>query len=372
MKKIIHLINGLDAGGAETVLVRLIMNDDQNEHIVISLKGHGFYGDYLEKNDVKVELLELNKLHNIFLGMGLFKLLYLLRKYKTDVIITWMPHACVLGGIAGKVFGIKNIIWNFRGATENLKENTKLHRIVLKLCKELQNFIPNKIVVCADYVNDVFKDYGFDTSRFEVIYNGYDTNEYSRNIRSRKIIRSTFSVPDNIPLIGMIARWHPQKNHNLLIESLKVVKSKGFKFKCLLLGESIATDPVSLMVRNSGMIDRFILKNETSKITDTMSSLDIHVLSSKFGEGFPNVIAEAMLCEVPCIATDIGDTKLIIGDTGWVSKNDSVLEMSRNIIEALLAWENKDAWNQRSTKARNRVIENFHISKMVKNYQKLY
>jgi len=95
-------------------------------------------------------------------------------------------------------------------------------------------------------------------------------------------------------------------------------------------------------------------------------------LSSKFGEGFPNVIAEAMLCEVPCIATDIGDTKLIIGDTGWVSKNDSVLEMSRNIIEALLAWENKDAWNQRSTKARNRVIENFHISKMVKNYQKLY
>ena len=372
MKKIVHLINGLDSGGAETVLVRLVMNDNHNEHIVISLKDEGFYGDYLKKNNIKVEYLGLNRMRNVLLGIGLPKLLYFLRKHQCYAIMTWMPHSCLLGGIAAKILGIKKIIWNFRGASENLKDNTRMHRIVLRLCRGLQNFIPKKTVVCANYVNDILKDYGFETSNFEVIYNGYDTSLYSRNLKSRKSIRADFSIPDNLPLIGMIARWHPQKNHDLLIESLKIVSSKGLKFKCLLMGDGIETEKVRSVIKKSGISDKLILKNETSRIPDIMSSLDIHVLSSKFGEGFPNVLAEAMSCEVPCIATDIGDSKLIIGNTGWISKNDCLLEMSQSIEEALLAWKNKDEWSKRSLEARERVIFNFDLSRMVKNYQKLF
>ena len=111
MKKITHLINGLDSGGAETVLVRLILNDSQgNKHLVISLKDDGFYGKQLKENGVTVKSLELNKPHNVIFGIGIFKLLNLLRKNKTDTLIAWMPHSCLLGGLAGKICGIKKII----------------------------------------------------------------------------------------------------------------------------------------------------------------------------------------------------------------------------------------------------------------------
>ena len=373
MKKITHLINGLDSGGAETVLVRLILNDSQgNKHLVISLKDDGFYGKQLKENGVTVKSLELNKPHNVIFGIGVFKLLNLLRKNKTDTLIAWMPHSCLLGGLVGKICGIKKIIWNFRGASENLNDNTKLHHIVLFTCKKLQKYIPNKIIVCANYVNDVLGNYGFETSNIKVIFNGYDSNEYSINNKSRKEIRKELQVPKDIPLLGMIARWHPQKNHGLLIESLKLIKSRNLEFRCLLLGEGIQNELILESISKLGMSDFFILRNETKNIPAILNALDIHILSSKFGEGFPNVIAEAMLCGTPCIATDIGDSELIVGQTGWISKNDSVSEMSDKIFKAIEYWKDKKAWHNKSNEARNRIIKNFHISSMINNYQNIY
>ena len=71
MKKITHLINGLDSGGAESVLIRLIIQDKLNEHSVISLKDDGFYGKVLDRNNVKFEKLQLDKFYNILFGVGL-------------------------------------------------------------------------------------------------------------------------------------------------------------------------------------------------------------------------------------------------------------------------------------------------------------
>ncbi len=372
MKKITHLINGLDSGGAESVLIRLISYDKLNEHSVISIKDGGFYGKILNQNNVKCETLELNKMHNIFLGFGLFKLILLLKKFKPDVLVTWMPHSCLIGGIMGRMIGIKNIIWNFRGASENIKDNTPLHRIILMFCKILQGVLPTKVVVCANYINNIFAEYGFNTSSFVTIYNGYDTDIFSKCMKAREKYRSEFLIPEDTPLIGMIARWHPQKNHKLLFESLKIAKSKNIVFKCLLLGEGIKNESLLEMIKRSGLTEDLILRGETSRISEIMSALDIHVLTSRFGEGFPNVIAEAMSCEVPCIATNVGDSRHIIGKTGWISESNSISEMSENIISVIELWKDKKDWNERSFQARKRIIENFHVSQMVDNYQNLY
>ena len=372
MKKITHLINGLDSGGAESVLIRLIIQDKLNEHFVISLKDDGFYGQVLDRNNVKFEKLQLDKFYNILFGIGLFKLIYLLIKFKPNTLVTWMPHSCLLGGLTGKILGIKNIIWNFRGASENINDNTLLHRIILMSCKFFQDLLPSKVVVCANYINIIFSEYGFNTSSFTTIYNGYDTDYFSRCLKARKKFRSEFFINEDIPLIGMIARWHPQKNHNLLIESLKRVKSKNMIFKCLLLGEGIKNESLIKKIERSGLTENIILRGETSEISEIMSALDIHILTSRFGEGFPNVIAEAMSCGVPCIATDVGDSRYIIGNTGWIIESNSIPAMSEKIISVIEHWKDKKDWSERSFQARKRIIENFQISQMVEKYQNLY
>ena len=115
--------------------------------------------------------------------------------------------------------------------------------------------------------------------------------------------------------------------------------------------------------------DNFILIGEASS-HDLLAAMDLYCLSSK-AEGFPNVVAEAMACGTPCVATNVGDASIIIGKTGWiVSPNDS-LKLSETIEEALYEFKTKK-WNRKCSEARLMIKENFEITKMVKLYNKLW
>ena len=102
-----------------------------------------------------------------------------------------------------------------------------------------------------------------------------------------------------------------------------------------------------------------------------MNGLDIYVQSSSYGEGFPNVVAEAMSCGTPCVVTDVGDASFIVGKTGWIvpPKNSSKLA---NAIEASFKEIDKNHWNERRNKARSRIRNEFDINKMIKSYNKLW
>jgi glycosyltransferase involved in cell wall biosynthesis len=370
MKKIIHVITGLDAGGAEAVLLRLVTNDKKNKHLVISLKDLGYFGKKFIQEEIEVEVLELNNLRTSF--TGLIKLFRIIRIFKPDLLICWMYHACLVGGIIGKIAGVKNILWNFLGTIQKLKQK-KLHtRIVFILCIPLSYLIPTKIICCAVTIREICKSYGFQSKKFKVIFNGYDIEEFKRNLVDRERIRTELSISDETLLIGMIARWHPQKNHSLLIRSLELILARGENFKCLLMGEGMQNDTIASLINETGLKELVILRKEHSNVPAVMSALDIHILSSGFGEGFPNVLAEAMACEVPCITTDIGDSEIVIGETGWLVRENSFEEMADRISEALILWKDKKKWLKRSKEARERIINNYQISRMVDSYRELY
>ena len=113
------------------------------------------------------------------------------------------------------------------------------------------------------------------------------------------------------------------------------------------------------------------LLGQHDDIRQVMNGLDVYVQSSSYGEGFPNVVAEAMACGTPCVVTDVGDAGFIVGKNGWVVPPKNPTKLA-NAIKKAISEIGSNYWNKRRNKARSRIKENFNITKMIKCYNNLW
>jgi glycosyltransferase involved in cell wall biosynthesis len=172
----------------------------------------------------------------------------------------------------------------------------------------------------------------------------------------------------------MVARFNPQKDHQTLLAALAQVASAGFDFRCILVGAGMAQSNESITRQSAtfGLADRIILLGPREDIPGIMNALDINVLSSSFGEAFPNVLAEAMACGTPCVTTDVGDAATIVEDTGWVVQPKRARILAEAIIAAVREREVPDAWKKRQVECRKRVEKEFGIDVMVAAYDQTW
>jgi len=365
--KIFNIITGLNNGGAEAILYRLCVHDISYKHTVISLMDEGKYGSLLKEAGVAVYCLNMPA-GRVTLS-GLYKLFKLIRKFKPNVVQTWMHHADLIGGVIARLAGIKNVFWNIRSTPLEVKRSKYSTILIIKLCAQLSKIIPKGIVCCAKKALEVHGSIGFETSKMTVIANGYDLSKLCVIPNSQAQLKK--ELGDIFPLIGMVGRFDPQKEHFDLLDAFTIIKKKGTPHKLVLVGCEINTSNITLIdkIELLGLKDEVLLLDERTDITVIMNSLDLHVLSSSFGEGFPNVLAEAMACSTPCVTTDVGDAAFIVGDTGWVvpPKNPQALADA-----ILIALNEKKAdpikWARRKADCRKRIIDNFSIQNMVKKY----
>ena len=175
------------------------------------------------------------------------------------------------------------------------------------------------------------------------------------------------------PLIGKVARYDPQKDHLNLLSALSLIKSKNINFYCVLIGLNIDQKNITLMseIKRLKLSKNVKLLGQNNNIPEVMNGLDLHILSSRYGEGFPNVVAESMACGTPCVATDIGDSKLIIGKTGWVVPPRNPFKLAKSIENALNE-KSTNKWNKRCKNVRLRIKKNFSIGNMIKSYNKVW
>ena len=186
-------------------------------------------------------------------------------------------------------------------------------------------------------------------------------------------IRKKYKISRSIPLIGTVARFHPQKDHENLIKALFFLKKNNIKFLCVLVGYKLNHTNKYLMeiIKKYKMTNQIKLYGESKKIKEIMSELDIHVLPSAYGEGFPNVVAESMACLTPSVVTDVGDSRFIVGKNGWVAKPRNSLHLSKKINIALNELK-KSTWKTKCKNARTYIQINFSIKKMVYLYNQLW
>ena len=370
---VLHIITGLDDGGAEAVLYRLCKFDEKNKHIVISLMNEGKYGPLLKEIDVDVYSLEMAngkiKLDSI---INLYKLI---KKLKPDVVQTWMYHADLIGGIVAKLAGIKNIVWGVHHTTLVKGESKRSTILIAKINAFISKFIPKKIIYCAEKSREVQESIGFIKKKGIVVCNGYNINDFKPNEEAGNNFRSEINIDEKEFLIGHVGRYDPQKDHKNLIEGIALLDKQKISFKVVLVGSNLDNQNEILIniIREKGLENKILLLGKRNDIPNVMNGFDLFVLSSAFGEAFPNVLNEAMACGTPCITTDVGDASIIVGETGWVipPKNPQALANAIS-ISAKEKYENIKNWTNRKNSARNRIVENFSIEKMAESYQKVW
>lgn len=371
-KKILHIITGLNNGGAEAVLYRLCTNDNENQHVVISLMDFGKYGPLLL--DKGMDVYCLNMPQGKVTLKGLIKLYKLLKELTPDIVQTWMYHADLIGGVVARLAGIKNIYWNIRHSTLEKGLSSKSTIYVAKTCAFFSHFIPKSIICCASNAVIVHTALGYSKKKINVICNGYELDQLFINEDQGNAVKKEFSLL-NVPVIlGMVGRYDPQKDHSNLLNSLSELRRKKIDFKCLLIGKDLNSSNAVLnsQINELCLTDNIVFLDQRSDIPSVMNALDIHILSSSFGEAFPNVLAEAMACGTPCVTTDVGDAALIVGDTGWVVPPRSSVLLSNAILLACTERENIDDWGLRKLAVRERIVNQYSIENMIYKYHKVW
>ena len=174
--KIIHIITSLLDGGAEGVLFRLCCKDKKNQHLVVSLRDEGKYGKLLSKNGIKV--YTLNMIPGRFSFLALYKLIRIIKSEKVNIVQTWLYHADFFGGIAARLAGTKNLIWNIRHSNFDKNYPNKNLLILVKLLAKLSFFLPKKIIFCSKNSIKIHNKIGYQSKKINYVPNGYDLNKF--------------------------------------------------------------------------------------------------------------------------------------------------------------------------------------------------
>lgn len=368
---IVHVITGLGDGGAEGVLYRLLCRDTESRHLVVSLTDEGKYGPLLREQGIDVHCLRMARGRPSV--RAFLRLVRLLRRLRPDLVQTWMYHADLIGGLAARCAGIRPLCWNVRHSTLDPDTTSRATILVARLCAALSGRLPARIICCAQTAADTHRAIGYAADRIVVIPNGYDTERLVPCAEARQAIRAELGVDDGEILIGCVARFHPDKDHATLAEALGWLLSSGHRWRCLLVGEGMAEQNAQLwsILQRNHVTSRCILLGKRSDIPRLMNALDVHVLASS-SEGFPNALAEAMACGVPCVATDAGDARQIVGSTGWIVPIRSPQALATALTSAMDERPSADAWALRKRDARLRIEQAYSLDAMTRTYRELW
>tara|TARA_Y100001978_G_scaffold74466_1_gene66731 strand:+ start:10521 stop:11648 length:1128 start_codon:yes stop_codon:yes gene_type:complete len=366
--KIIHIITSLGEGGAQSILLRICREtSDIHQHKIISLIDDKTQIEDFDKERFEIIFLNFNKIPFGPIN-GIFRLFRILLLDNSDVIQTWLYHADLFGGLIAKLNLKKNVIWNIRNC--NIDSNTKFTtKLIVFILSKLSRIVPSKIIFNSrKSMLKHCESFGYTNKKSILIHNGFDTEKYHINNKYRIKIRNELKIQNKEYVLGMIARFHPDKNHEYLFQTLKKVKSKIKNFKCILVGNEINKNNLKLakLIEKYELERNIILLGIRRDIHKLMNALDLHILSSNT-EAFPNVLGEAMACGIPCVSTNVGDAKFIIGDTGWLVPFCDSKIFANTIITALKEVKS-DPMRKKSKLSRERIIDKFSNNSMLNQF----
>jgi len=370
--KIVHVITTLEAGGAQRMLYKLAVNSRQPtwEYAVVTLSGGGVMERYFREHDIPVYSLgmrqgvpsigALNKMNQFF------------REWQPDLIQGWMYHSNVLASTAEWMTNCDvPILWNVRHSLHDIKEEKLLTQLVIWWSKWLSS-TPETIIYNSAVSARQHENIGFDSSKTRVIPNGFDLRKYRPDSDKRAHIRAELGISDETVLIGKIARYHPMKDHENFLRAAAKIVNRSSDIHFLLVGSNVdhSNEKLGSVVKELGLGTKVTLLGERHDIPAITAALDIATLASAWGEGFPNVVGEAMATGVPCVVTEVGDAGRAIGSTGKVCPprdSDALANAWKHLVDL-----GEEGRRKLGDRARKRAEEKYSINQIVRRYETLY
>lgn len=368
MIKIAHISTGLETGGAEVQLFRLLGAFDKNkcELMVIGLDRDTYLGDRIRELGIPVHALNIKKK-----PAAIAQAYKLLKEFNPDIIHGTMYEGGVVGSVLRKFLPNKPaVIWTVHEGLENYRQESYRKQLQLRFWGLL-----SKMPECMMYVSrlnrDQHLDWGFNNDKALVIPNGVDTQRFYSNKKVRKTIRKSLGIPQNSFVIGITARFHPVKNHIGFINAAALLTKVHPDTHFIMVGTNVDADNKELtdLIAKHSLQKSVHLLGNREDIPDIVNAYDVAALTS-FGEAFPLTLGEAMASAIPCVATKVGDNALIIKETGRVVPVDNDAAMAAAWQELLEM--DKREFKQLGQAALKRVMDKFTLTLQVQQHEDLY
>lgn len=368
--RILHLITSLDLGGAEAQLVTLATAMQRLGHVVevVSLMPGGHNADRLRAAGVPVFDLDMRR--GIPAPGAILRLLRVLRRFQPEVLQSWLYHADLLALLATAFHRRTALVWNLRCSHLELRDHGHVLFAVIRLLACLSRR-PQAVVANSASGKKFHVDMGYRPLNWEIIPNALDTETFCPSERARGDVRAELGLSGSTPLVGLVARYHPMKDHVTFLNAAALAAKMCSETHFVLVGPGVTRDNSLLIeaVRELEIEECVHLLGGRTDIARLQAAWDVAVCSS-YSEGFPNVLGEAMSCGVPCISTDVGDARLLLGDTGEIVPPRQAEALAAGIGRLL----DLDRAERRilGERARQRVLDNFSTGVAVERYLNLY
>lgn len=356
--KWMFLIRSLGYGGAERQLINLAKGLRERGHEIVVVT---FYPGGELKEDLltaQVTVRDLGKRGRWDLLMPMLRLVGLIRETRPDILHSYLTTANLLTLVPKISCPKMTIAWGVRASSMDWSRYDRFTRMTFHLECLLSRFADH-IIVNSQAGWDYHVSCGFPAGKLTLIRNGIDTDYFKPDAEACRRVRSEWGVTDDERLVGLVGRLDPMKDHPTFLKAAAVVakEHKEVRFACVGDGPSDYRRRLHAMAVELGIGDRVIWGDARRDMPAVYNAFDIAV-SSSYGEGCSNMIAEAMACGVPCVVTDVGDSASIVGEGGRVVSPCSPDALATIIGSVLSEGIDKDL-------IRERILKFFGVAKFV-------
>ncbi|MEN9539008.1 MAG: hypothetical protein RLZZ126_1243 [Pseudomonadota bacterium] len=353
------------------MLFKLLLGLDRSAFhpSVVSLTSMGDFGNRIQALGIPVWALGMKP--GMSVPIGLWRLVSHLRTYRPDVVHTWMYHADLIGGLAARIAGVRRLCWGIRSS--NMDRGTARWTTlgVRKLCAWMSPWLPDRILLNSHVALQVHAALGYARPAMRVLPNGFDVSRFRPDPDARAAIRSELGIPSEALMVGLVARWDPLKNILGFVEVAGRVLQHLPDAHFVMAGKGLDTNNAQLRAAVAVCYgrDRIRLLGSRLDVPAVMAALDVFVLPSH-GEGFPNVIGEAMASGVPCAVTDVGDSAELVGDTGRAVPPGDMAALAQ--VTMALMNLSADERKLLGQQARERIVRQYELGLVVRLHEDFY
>jgi glycosyltransferase involved in cell wall biosynthesis len=362
--RILLLVRALGFGGAERQARQLAQGLAARGHRVrlVAFYPGPFDPELAARNP---DLVVIGKRGRYDLARFLGRLLRSMAVFAPDVVYSFLPVPNLLAAVFCTLVRRRAaLVWGMRGTPLALNRYDPLARAAVRL-ERLASRLPDLVIANSASGAAALRGDGFAARPVAMIANGIDTGHFRPASRSQRLAaRAALHCPGSAMVVAMVARFDPMKDHPTFFQAIAIAARTAPDLVALIAGDGppAAVAELHQMAARLGIAGRLIWAEARREVTEIYAAADLLCLPSAFGEGFPNVVGEAMACGRCCVVTAVGDSAAVVGDTGWVVPPRAPQMLAAAILDCLQAIRKIGAVN---LNARKRIVDNYGVEAMI-------
>lgn len=357
--KVMLLAPSLETGGAERQLVELA-NGISKYNIEVALVLFNNKGALLSRLHPSIHIHDLNKKGYFDFVFLAWRLRNLIIKERVDILYSFLGVPNILSCIM-KISGVApRVACSIRASNMDYSK----YRLKSRICEIIErrlSHVPDLTISNSQAGKDYAITNGFNYRDIAVVHNGIDVSYFFPDRKAGNKLRNKWCNEDNIVMVGIVARLDPMKDHKTFLRAASMVAKVNSRARFVCVG----TGPLEFELREFseelGLTDILTWAGEQKNMHWVYNAIDVCCLSSLFGEGFPNVLGEAMACDIPCVSTDVGDASLIINNHHRIVEAGNHKALCNSILKIIDKIDSKQRFNLRPT-----IVDRFSTDAMVR------